>query len=223
MRAALAALAALLVLNNAQALASSPDPDLDLQIHYYSKALTPDGVTRESRYEETMLRRAGHVWVARVLPPNAQPAKGHGHKEFNHAMLPRHVALENSKLRLTYVDAHEKQVIAIPPSEYDNVSFDGSWENAYHLIDPRLVLAMPLSRQASAVPGARWRERVKNGQFHRVLWDEQKQIALVIESGDQAATFYRRVEVKAQGGLTRALPWRNLASYGQKEYADFLD
>ncbi|MES2259341.1 MAG: hypothetical protein V4724_12510 [Pseudomonadota bacterium] len=210
------------LLHNAQAATTAPD--LDLRIQYYNKALTPEGVTRESRYEETMLRRPGHVWVARVLPPHApQAAEGHGHKEFNHAMLPRHVLLENNKLRLSHVDAHEKQVIAIPASEYDNVNFDGSWENAYYLVDPKLVMAMPLSNQASAVPGARWRERVKNGMFQRVLWDEQKQIPLVIESGDKAATFYRRIDIKPQAGLTRALPWSNLAAYGQKEYADFLD
>src|SRR5665647_2930987 len=88
------------------AVAASPaprgGPALDLDIEYYSKVLTPEGVTREARYQETMVRRPGHVWVARTLPKNAgnrrdaeasankpqQPAAartaGSGHVEFNH-------------------------------------------------------------------------------------------------------------------------------------------
>lgn len=201
-------------------------PDLDLHIAYYSKVLTPEGVTREARYEENMLRRPGHVWVTRVLPkaasaPQAQPENAHLH--FNHVVLARHVQLENQQLRIEFVDAQQKEVVAIPPAEYDNVNFDGSWENAYYLLDPKLVQAWPVSAQASPVAGARWREREKQGVFQRVLWDEQKQIALVIESGDRAATFYRRVEIKPQARLTRELPWQRLQAYAHKEYADFLD
>lgn len=210
------------------AVARAAAPDLDLGVAYYSRVLTPEGVTRESRYEEKMLRRAGHVWTARVLPgsvvkdaPGA--AEAHRHKEFNHVALPRHVIMENNKVRLEYVDAHERQVIAIPASEYENVNFDGSWVNSFHLLDPKLVAAMPLSSRASAVAGARWRELEKNGVFQRVLWDEQKQIPLAMENGDRAGTFYRRVDVKLSAPLVGEPPWNRLQGYGRKEYADFLD
>jgi hypothetical protein len=212
------------------ALARAAAPDLDLHINYYSRVLTPEGVTRESRYAETMSRRPGHVWNARVIPNNVagRDEAGHKserHKHFNHAMLARHVIRENQQLRLEYVDAHEKQVIAIPPSEYENVDFDGSWNNSFYLLDPKLVEAMTLSPQASATAGARWRQAERNGVFQRVLWDERRQIPLVIESGDKAGTFYRRVEVKpmAPQAPSAAPPWSKLAAYGQKEYADFLD
>lgn len=216
-------------------------PDLDLTIEYYSRVLTPEGVTREARYEEKMLRRPGHVWLTRVLPKNsvsqhddeignqsgkqkiALKTEEHQHKHFNHVVLPRHVLLENNKLRVEYIDAHAKEVVAIPITEYENVNFDGSWENTYYLLDPKLVKAMSLSTKASSVPGARWREREKNGVFQRVLWDDRKQIPLIMESGDKVSTFYRRVEVKPQTSLSRDLPWQNLKSYAQKEYSDFLD
>jgi hypothetical protein len=211
------------------ALARAAAPDLDLDIRYYSRVLTPEGVTRESRYAETMSRRPGHVWSARVIPNQVagRDEAGHKseqHKHFNHAVLARHVTREGNKLRLEYVDAHEKQVIAIPPSEYENVDFDGSWNNSFYLLDPKLVEAMPLSPQASATAGARWRQAERNGVFQRVLWDERRQIPLVIESGDKAGTFYRRVDVKPMAPRApAAAPWSKLAAYGQKEYADFLD
>lgn len=219
--------------------AAAPAPDLDLGIQYYSRVLTPEGVTRESRYEEKMLRRPGHIWVERVLPKSAlakeAPATGaakqkvafkpaqHEHKEFNHVVIPRHVILEKNKVRLEYVDADDKQVISIPPTEYENVNFDGSWENSFYLLNPALVAAIPLSKQASSVAGARWHEVEKNGVFQRVLWDDQKQIALIIESGDKANTFYRRVDVKPQASVSAELPWTKVKGYGLKEYSDFLD
>lgn len=207
----------------ATAVARAAAPDLDLGITYYSRVQTPEGVTRESRYEEKMLRRAGHVWSARMLPASVAHAETHRHKQFNYVVLARHVIMENNKLRLEYVDAEERQVIAIPAAEYENVHFDGSWVNNFHLLDPKLVAAMPLSSRASDFPGARWCEREQNGMFQRVLWDEQKQIPLAIENGDRAGTVYRRVDIKVLAPRDGAPPWSDLKSYVQREYADFLD
>lgn len=232
-----------------QKAAAPSAPDLDLSIRYYSRVLTQEGVLRENRYEEKMLRRPGHVWVARVLPsatveghddhdggPHAHEnqdgvkkalaqsnAVQHEHKHFNHVILPRHVTLDGNKTRVEFVDTREKEVIYIAPTEYENVSFDGSWPNAYYLIDPQGIAMLPLSSKVSPVAGARWHEREKNGLFQRVLWDDKKMIPLTIETGDKAGTFFRRIEVKPQAHLTGDLPWQNLKGYAQKEYSDFLD
>lgn len=230
----IAALLAASLVTHAQAAPAAPD--LDLRITYYSRVLTPEGVTRESRYDEKMLRRPGHVWVERVLAPATDAHAGHDHdakapavrkvahehKHFNPVLIPRHVMLEKDSVRVEYIDAHDKVVVAIPKAEFENVNFDGSWENSYYLLDPKQVAAMPLSKQASKVPGARWREVQKNGNFQRVLWDDQKQIPLMIESGDLANTFYRRVDVKLEP-LSRALPWNKVQGYAQREYSDYLD
>ncbi|MTV36483.1 hypothetical protein [Duganella radicis] len=203
---------------------SAAATDLDVKIAYYSKVVTAEGVTREARYEEKMLRRAGHVWTARVLPAHADDDhKGGAHKHFNHVVLPRHVMLENGKPRVEFIDAHSREVVLVPPAEYDNISFDGSWDHAYYLLDSKRLKGMPLSSRASTVAGARWREREEKGLFERVLWDDQKQIPLVIESGDKAATFFNRTELTVQAGVTRDLPWQKLKGYSQKEYSDFLD
>ncbi|HTD05528.1 hypothetical protein [Undibacterium sp.] len=222
--------------------AANPAPDLDLTIQYYSKVMTPEGVLRESRYEETMLRRPSHVWVARVLPKAALAdhdehevqrgaskavktvaLKSEEHKHFNHVVVPRHVILDNNKARIEFIDAAEKQVVTIPPAEFENVNFDGSWANAFYLLDPEQLKTLPLSTKISTVPGARWREREKNGVYQRVLWDEQKQIPLIVETGDKAGSFYRRIDVKPLAGLSKDLPWLKVQGFAQKEYSDFLD
>jgi hypothetical protein len=225
---------------SAHAAPVAPAPDLDLRIQYYSKVLTAEGVTREARYEENMLRRPGHVWVARVLPRDARDQRvkapqaavkknvslqvdASAHQHFNHVVTPRHISLENNQLRVEYFDAHDKNLIAIPASEYGNVNFDGSWENSFYLLDPHLLSSMKVSSRVSKVPGAQWHEREKNGVFQRVLWDAQRQIPLVIESGDKAATFFQRVEVKPLATLSTKLPWNSISGYARKEYADFLD
>jgi hypothetical protein len=223
--------------------AAHADADVDLRIARYSKVVTAEGVTREARYEETMMRRAGHVWTARVLPAAAGPhdhdddhdhehaagphkvaaRKSVGHKHFNPVTLPRHVALEDGRLRLRFVDAQAKEVISIPPGEYDNVGFDGSWDHARYLLDTKGLQSMAVSKRPSPVPGARWRERERGGLYERVLWDDAKRLPLVIESGDRAGTFYHRTELKVASGLSRDLPWMKLKGYAQREYADYLD
>src|SRR5450830_504297 len=217
---------------SAQAAPAAP-VDLDLGISYYNRVLTPEGVTRESRYEEKMLRRPGHVWVERVLPAAhdehgsnqkvALKSSQHEHKHFNPVVIPRHVMLEKNTVKVEYIEAHDKVVVSIPKAEYENVNFDGSWENSFYLLDPKLVAAMPLSKPVSSVAGARWREVEKNGVFQRVLWDEQKQIPLIMESGDRANTFYRWVDVKLQPTLSSTQPWANVKNYAQREYSDYLD
>lgn len=201
-------------------------PDLDMSVKYYSRVLTREGVLRESRYQEKMLRRPGHVWVSRVLPKTAvkdEEHEGHEHKHFNYVMLPRHVAYDGRDMHVEFVDFHDRAVVNIAASEYENVNFDGSWANTLYLIDPKNVMAMPPLSQSSPVAGARWYGDEKNGIFQRVLWDEKKMIPLIAETGDRAGTFFKRIEVKPQAVLAKLLPWEDLQGYAQKEYADFLD
>ena len=221
--------AALLPAWAAHAAPALQGPDLDLSIQHYSRVVTAEGVLRETRYEETMLRRPGHVWLARVLPaqhghgPQAGGTKPHKHKHPNYEVLPRHVMLDRDTVRLEVINAEERDLIVVPPAEYDNVNFDGSWVNAFFLMDPQRVAALPLSKRASAVAGARWREQEKKGLFQRVLWDDARMVPLVVETGDRAGTFFQRVTVKPQPTLTRSLPWTQLKGYAQREYSDFLD
>ena len=204
-----------------------PGTDLDLTIKYFNRELTPEGVLRESSYEESMLRRSGHVWSYRILPgktvANGTTHPNHEHKDFNYIVLPRHVKFDSNKVSVEFINTHDRQVINIVPTEYENVNFDGSLLNTYYLIDPKIVVAMPVSQRPSSAAHARWHEVTKNGLFQRVLWDEKLLIPLVIETGDQKNTFFQRITVSPNPGLTKDLPWNHLQGYAQKEYSDFLD
>lgn len=211
----------------AQDASKAVTPDLDLTIKYFNRELTTEGVLRESSYQENMLRRSGHVWSHRVLPgtiiANDSAHPNHEHKDFNYIVLPRHVRFDGKKVTVEFINSHDRQVINIVPTEYENINFDGSWLNAYYLIDPKAVAAMPVSQRASSVANALWHEVRKNGLFQRVLWDEKKLIPLIIETGDQKNTFFQRITVSPNAGLTKDLPWSHLQGYAQKEYSDFLD
>lgn len=227
-------------------------PDLNLSIKHYNRVMTTEGVLRESRYEEKMIRRQDHVWVERVLPKQAATEHHqdqHGgdahdayssamkkavatndakpvsrqHKHFNPVMLPRHVFLDGARTKLEYVNVAEREVVSVSPAEYENVNFDGSWTNAFHLVAPKAVMDMPLSGRPSPVPGAAWREQERNGLYQRVLWDNKRMIPLLVESGDRKGTFYQRVEVTTQAKTSGFMPWQQAKGFAQKEYADFLD
>jgi hypothetical protein len=201
--------------------------DLDLSLQYFNRELSTDGVLHESRYAETMLRRDGHVWTQRVLPKqvsaNDTMHPNHEHKDFNYIVLPRHVTFDGNKLVVEFINPHDRQVIYIAPTEYENVNFDGSWLNTYYLINPQTVANMPRSRRTSPSARAQWHELSKNGLFQRVLWDEKLNIPLLIETGDNAGTFLQRIKISPHTKRVQDLPWQHLQGYTQKEYSDFLD
>ncbi len=199
---------------------------LDLTLHHYNRVLTAEGITRTSQYHEIMLRRPDNVWVERVLPksPHQQhESSAEEHKHFNPEIMPRHISLKNRQVQIEFADKEEKCRVAIDPAEYENVSFDGSWENSYYLVSPSYVASMPPSKRKSNVASAEWHEITRAGKFQRILWDKEKQIPLEIETGDVDGAVYNRVEVKISKGLTDSLPWNQLQGYAQREYADYLD
>lgn len=204
-----------------------PTADLDLTVKYFNRELNAEGVLHESSYEEKMLRRKSHVWSERIIPRQASlndtSHPNHEHKDFNYIVLPRHVRLDNNKLAVEFIDPHDRQVISIAPTEYENINFDGSWLNTYYLVNPQAVAAMPLSGRRSNAAHARWHEMEKNGLFQRVLWDDQAGIPLIVETGNKAGTFFQRIQVTPHAKLTQNLPWQNLQGFAQKEYSDFLD
>ncbi len=201
-------------------------PSLDLNVKYYNRILNPEGVLRESHYEEKIVRRPGHVWTYRILPKHMDvvPTNDeHLHAHFNYVVVPRHITFNEQQTTVAFVDEQEHYVVNIEPPEYGNIGFDGSWKNAYYLVDPKFIAQLPITQRPSPVKDAQWHETEKDGVFQRILWDNNRMIPLIAEIGDVKHSFYNRVEVKADPKLSLDLPWTKQHGYVQKIYADFLD
>lgn len=130
---------------------------------------------------------------------------------------------KKEQLYVEFLDFKNKDQIAIKPSDYDLVDFDGSWDNAFYIIDPKTVAQMPITQRQSPVASARWHERENGRVFQKVLWDDARQIPLLIESGDVNRTFFRRIEITPKTSLSSENIWLKVKGFSQKEYSDFLD
>ena len=203
--------------------------DLSLLITHDSQSLDEDGVTRTQHFQERLVRQDNTVWVERVMPPLAIQAhaaqaceEGKEHKHLDMDAATRWVTRgSDGKVQLRLVNAIEKQVVAIGPGDYDAVGFDGNWDNAWHLLDPRQLRQM--KKLAKAAPaGANWYEGRQDGRYLRVLWDEGKACPLRIESGTDNGLVRREMSAVVQPA-PKTLPWQALRGYAQKEYSDFLD
>lgn len=206
-------------------------PPLDATVSYESRIVTHAGVTETRQFRSLLIRRPGHVWVERVLPEHMAetPEAAHGaavsHKHFDFDTASQHLQRDaKGELRAEYIDRVERQVVFVPRTEYSVPGFDGSWDNAASLVAEKTVLAMPLSYRKPPVADAEWREESRNGWFNRVLWSRSSKVALIIESGRNDGTVWRKTVVEPRP-LTPdgVLPWKRLSGYAQKEYDDFMD
>lgn len=200
-------------------------PDVDATLVFESRALGADGVWRSTRYSERFVRRAGHVWTARILPSGAGAATkvaAHGHRHFDYELAARHVYREAGEMRVEFADARTRMLVSVPPAEYENVGFDGSWERAASLVTAEEIARLPASGRASSVSGARWHEAERGGTYQRVLWNARLGLPMAIESGRRDGSLMRKVSVTVDAAAAEA-PWTSLRGYARKDYSDFLD
>lgn len=202
---------------------AAPAPDVNLLVDHDITEKTPDGVTRQIHFQERIYRRAGLVWSERVLPKGAhdadEHARGeHGHKHLDLAAAARLVTPDGEqKAKIRLVNLHDKVVINVPPPEYGNVGFDGSWANAVHLLDPQQLRSMqPVAGKAGAYQTRRGETTV------RVDWDAKGEFPRRVESSNAAGTRLKVMRVRETNAPANT-PWTALGSYRQKEYSDYLD
>lgn len=202
--------------------ACAAPPDLNLLVRHEISELGADGVTRNLSFQERVYRRAGLVWVERVVPAAAHRADehahgGHEHKHMDLAAAARWITRDDGQApRLRLVNAHDRVVVAVPEAEYANVGFDGNWENAVHLLDPRQLKGM-------RAEGGGWYESAGAERVVRVLWDARAEVPRRVESTARAGNS-RRLMVAEPIPAPRNPPWLRVgSSYQQKEYSDYLD
>src|SRR2546427_21811 len=81
-------------------------------------------------------------------------------------------------------------------------------------VPPSLVARMPATTKSGA---GVWHEEKAPDWSHRVLWSEARQVALRVESQRGDGSLRRVVSVEPVAPAS-TLPWKDLASYTQKEY-----
>lgn len=200
--------------------------DLDLLVQHRIKVLGIDGIARTTEFSERMVRRHDQVWVERVVPEAALagrpiPVKA-AHEQFNVAGAARWVSLgPDRRLRLTLVDASEKLMIDVDVPDFGNVGFDGSWDGAYFLLDPKALAGMA-KRGARLADGGQWYERRRPGGSVKVLWDETLKFPRVVETVNGNGIDTRSMQA-ARTARGRNLPWEATRGFDRKGYNDLLD
>ena len=201
--------------------------DLDLLVEHRVKAVGADGITRTTEFAERVVRRKDQLWIERVVPAGAREAKahatgGHDEKHLDLATAARWITLEGGKtLNLRLVSAEDKTVVSVPAAEYENIGFDGSWDSAWHLLDPRRLEKMKAVAD-DAPAGMRWYESVSGGTTVRVLWDEKAGIPRRVQSDNRKGTTRKLMSVQ-NIAPPKNPPWIAISSYRQRDYTDYLD
>jgi len=201
--------------------------DLALKIEHESTSLSADGVTLITRFSERLVRRDHQSWLSRIMPAAAHEEAEHSSGAKNHKHMDVNAASRwvvrggDGKLRVRIVNAHEKLVVDVAPTDYGNIGFDGRWSTASQLVDPLQLQRMKASSRV-APAGTRWYEGGSRELRVMLLWDEKGQYPRRIESANAQGTQSSQMVVTREA-MPERLPWTGLESFSQKEYADLLD
>lgn len=204
--------------------------DVDAIVSYETRQLTTAGVTRIETWQERLVRRGDQVWTERVLPAAVESvharetvAEHHGHKHLNADTSARWLSLgAKGAVGLKLVDRENKVVVDVPAAEFGSVSFDGRYDAAATIVPPSIVKTMKAEGAPSSA--GQWRSERNQGWSHRVLWSDEQQLALRVESRRDDGTIERKVSVKLVPPRPgQAVPWQALAGYTPKHYDEYMD
>jgi hypothetical protein len=221
-----------LLMAGSASLSHAAAPDTAALITYETRVVTAEGVTKSTQFQETWLRTANRVWSERLVPKNAQAEvakktplpKGHeGHNhDMNFALSAKSIEREpNGEVRLNLVRMKMQQIIAMGTTDFREIGFDGSWDNAVYMID-RQQLKQMKKRAIAAPAGEVWLENRKNGMYTMVLWSEKLQLPRIIETGHENGGSWSRVTVEPKP-MPKEMPWLGTAGFRKRDYMDLLD
>ena len=206
-------------------------PAANLRVTYYTKALSQDGVLRESTHTNRVYRRPAMVWTERELPQALMHSTRHGH---SHGHVPHaghaHDEANGAPLRVSRADDGTekvevildklKRVIEVDRAHHGNVGYGGHWDAQYWLVPPASLANM---QAVGTVQGGVQRYRqVANEQTTVVDWDVKGQYPRRIERSDAHGTSLTRVTAQ-HVAAPKVLPWVASASYARGDYSDLLD
>jgi len=200
--------------------------DIALTLTHRTVQVGNDGVTRTTEFRERFLRQGTSVWTERILPkPMASDHAENGHVGHRHFNLARSASWVQSAapngVKLQLVDSQDRVLVDVDRSNYADVGFEGSWEKAYFLIDPRALKTMN-NEGAGPVPGTHWYSSARSGARLRILWDESRRLPREVHSETMDGR-QRRSMVASIETMPVTPPWVRTDTYERKGYNDFLD
>jgi hypothetical protein len=212
-------------------LAADTTPPVTLRMSYESRSVGHDGVTRDSRHSDLMVRATNVVWIERELPKALRESEDHGHAHepgphAGHA----HEDAQGAPL-LIQRDAKggvvvkmvlrpQRRVIEVDPAHYGNAGYGGSWSAAYWLIDPE---ALPHMEKVGPVKSGVQQYRLRKGEkLTRVDWNVKGRYASLIEQTDAHGLSSHRMTATVVP-TPKTLPWNQLEGWGRGDYSDLLD
>ncbi|MFT3801422.1 MAG: hypothetical protein QM766_09410 [Burkholderiaceae bacterium] len=219
---------------------SASVPPLHLSIRYASFSIGRDGVERETRYANRMLRTADTVWIEREWPAALRESAEHGHSHANEAAAGhgtngaghRHAHDEtlnaplllqrdaDGRVDVQSVLRDRRRVIHVDLAHHGNVGYGGSWPAAWSLIDPRALDGM--TRIGTARNGVQRYESREAERTTRIDWDVAGRYARQISVRDAHGTSWRTMTATPRP-MPAELPWQALGAYSQGDYSDLLD
>ncbi|WP_202620278.1 hypothetical protein, partial [Escherichia coli] len=114
-------------------------PALNLRVSYFTRSIGNDGVQRDTRHTNRLVRQPGTVWTERELPAALSesvthghahshgPHAGHAHDEAQGAPLRVSRAADGTE-RVEVILSETRRVIEVDRAHHGNVGYGGSWD-----------------------------------------------------------------------------------------------
>lgn len=197
--------------------------DADLVVRHVAVSTGADGVKRTAEFTERMVRRPGQVWIERVVPAEWHTADEHGKSDPSHKHLDTAAAARwvtrgvDGSVSVRLASRHDKVLVDVTRTDFENIGFDGSWTAAYYLIDPAALTRM---KRVSTDGDLQTYTNIEVGRQLKVIWNDRLKLPLLVESRSGGSSKRTSVEVAPQA---RTLPWEGVKNYARKDYSDYLD
>lgn len=207
-------------------------PSVALRVTYHAKSTGLDGVQRDTRYANLMVRGPGRVWLEREMPPSVRESLSHDHVTAHgpHAAHAHDDEAQGAPLFLErevsgkeivqLVFAKTKRVIKVDTAHHGNVGYGGSWDAAYWLVTPASLGRMTAQGRSKA--GVQRYVAKQSQQATTVDWDVAGQFPRRVERRDRHGAAYYLMTA-SRIAMPSAMPWSGSEKFGRGDYSDLLD